>query len=159
MNRYRLIPASEAPPVVSLTGNGSLLPDNWLKLMELFLLRYRQRVNLILTHLKGKIEITEDNRVIYLEPNREEGSPLYDLIYFFVTPIPSKGSQMRPLDALRFGKLLHEAGVSLYAYGAGKKDFAQNVTTMHTINSENFAKREEMPIKIKSPVSKKKRLY
>ncbi len=142
MNKYRLIPTTEAPS--SSGGGTALLPqdsplprnrspspsDGWMDLIELFAPRLRHRVRLLLSHLrKGKIGRTEDNRIIYLEPTREEGSSLYDLVYFFMSPAPPNGHQARPPDALHFARLLREVGVPLYAYGAGKADFIEKITT------------------------------
>ncbi len=106
MNKYRLVPATEN--TVS-QGNMQLQqqalsnsepPNNLMPLLELFPPKLRHRAMLMLGQLKDKIGLTDDNRIIYLEPEREQGSPLYDLIYFFVSPTPPNGHQIRPPDVL-----------------------------------------------------------
>ncbi len=78
MNKYRLVPATEAVPNVptsTLTKKRSPSPENrLLDLIELFPARLHHRAKLMLNHLKGKIGITEDNRIIYFEPVEEAGS-------------------------------------------------------------------------------------
>ncbi len=130
MNKYRLVPAMEAPssgsggvpidisPVQQqqqqqqMSRNKSSTPeDDWMDLVELFPPRLRQKVKLMFSYLrKGKIGRTEDNRIIYPEPTQEEGSSLYDLVYFFASPSPPNGHQARPPDALHFASLSMRTG-------------------------------------------------
>ncbi len=110
MNKYRLVPATEAPSAAAAGGSDNTNPlpqhsallrnespspvNGWMDLVELFAPRLRQRVRLMLGYLsKGKIGRTEDNRIVYLEPTPEEGSSLYDLVYFFISPTPPNGTQ------------------------------------------------------------------
>ncbi len=132
MSKYRLIPATKpvpsnttpSPPEDASTtnkveNNSSAVMNDLLKLIELFPSKFHHRSKLMLSHLKGKVGVTDDNRVIYLDPTHkeeEEGSSLYDLVYFFISPTPPNGQQARPPDALRFGKLLYKISIPLYAY-------------------------------------------
>ncbi len=126
MNKYRLVPADQTPPT-HLT-----VPAQWPKkeLIDLFPPRLENKARLLLTHLKGKIRITDDNRVIYLDNGQEEeGGPVYDLIKFYISPTPPNGTgQTRPPDAFKFGLLLRAANVPISAYGSNKRDFVDNIT-------------------------------
>ncbi len=162
MNKYRLVPTetSLAATAPSADLNQTLKPDNQslsekMSFIELFSPRFRQRAKLMLSHLTGKIEIMNDNRIVYLEPIREEGSSLYDLIYFFISPTPPNGYQVRPTDAYRFGKILESARVPLYAYGSGKANFAERIMTMQKTETDFKPKMKST----KKTVNKWKKLY
>ncbi len=111
---------------------GAEQKKNFEEIVDIFPPRLRNKAQLILIHVRNRIDIAEDNHVLYSEGERR-GSSIYDLVRFFITPSPPRvGDWTRPPDAFEFGKLLQEAGTPMAAYGAGKSDF---VTRLQHSNS------------------------
>ncbi len=135
MNKYRLVPIGLPTRMTTAVATADKIPlpnsdGKWDDLVELFPPRLRNKARLILAHLKGRIHITDDNRIVYLDgENEESGSSIYDLIKFFITPQPPNASkQTRPPDALRFGKLLKDANVPVAAYAFSKSKFVDDMS-------------------------------
>ncbi len=109
-------------------------------IVELFPPRLRNKARLMLVHAWNRISITEDNHVLYGGGDGEDsrqGSSIYDLVRFFITPSPpGRGNQTRPPDAFEFGKILLEAGTPLASYGHGKSDFVTRIQSTSPSVSE-----------------------
>jgi len=63
----------------------------------------KNRARLLLSHLYGKVELSENNQVIYPDTGKS-GSHLLDLARYFLTG--KQFSSLRPVDTPQFAQLL-----------------------------------------------------
>ncbi len=66
--------------------------------------------------------------VIYVS-NQEQGSSIIHLVEFFIASSEARNGKQRPADALKFGKLLQKNAVPVTAYGKGKQNFVDKITS------------------------------
>lgn len=71
---------------------------------------YRAKAKIIVHYLLNKIELDNNQRVIY--PDKVVGSHILTLLRYFVSPFVKE----RPVDAPKFEKLMKNLGVPDYVY-------------------------------------------
>lgn len=109
-----------APPEIRVFG---LSEQNDLvdSLADYFPKTQRNRAKLFLTHLRDKITLDAQNRIVYTPQyggSGEAGSSIIDLVRYFISS--KLFSPARPPDASRFAEILVSLGLPKSALGPGR---------------------------------------